>query len=463
MNSSRVSCKHIVNALIMAALLAGTALAKPLPREFMQLDPSQGWELSGDTEYGYSNWRKGDMSLTLRPMETTPSRSLRTPDTWYRKQRLSAVCEFQPPTREVLELQSRIQSRIQREGEEYFDEREILGPIFDRALEQWLNRPDLQAELLGVFLTAGFDVHQVRPQSVGSNEVLVNDRSTLKPTAYFRPGGTVCMLELEGAGAEGPEVFDKLLKGMTYELSPDKPMTSSPVAKASATSGPHTPGAAPAVLIVALIGGLVAFSIRRQNQFQAAASNASMVAGAEHVTAFPLLCQMGNRGNQSLDAGMPARAQREYLKVLWYLASKGMLDEYLLGKAYLGLMMAEAKNPQGNLGSLIDVPPAGLPGPMEVVSTLSGRAQHVFREKMLSANDSEIYKALCAFHRKKGPLPEGSMSPWDLSLVSSESFPVMHVPTHQIATVLNPASPPVLNPELKGQEIHISVPGLDEG
>ena len=60
--------------------------------------------------------------------------------------------------------------------------------------------------------------------------------------------------------------------------------------------------------------------------------------GVQHLRYFPLLCQAGDDAQRYWEAGFPGRAQREYLKVLWYLGGSGLIDQFLLGKAYLGLM-----------------------------------------------------------------------------------------------------------------------------
>lgn len=422
----------------------------------LQLDTS--WEFAGEDEREFSYWRNGDMTLTLRPMESAGHNSLTTSGRYFRESRLEGVCAFEPPAPEAQALRDQVEALSTAPTDPYQYGAPDSTPLFEAALRQWLNDPKLQAELLGVFYATRLDLNQAHPFQVGDNEVLVVADSPRKPGAYFRPGGRVSMLELEGAGPDGPRLFEEILKGMTYELSPDKPMTSS---QPRDNDTQESRGGTALVALLFLGGGAAAVAVRRRTASATTSPTQWQVAGAEHLAAFPLLCQMGNDGNENLTAGMPGRAQREYLKVLWYLAAKGLIDQYLLGKAYLGLMMTEARNPQSQLGSLIDPPDEGFSGPMKVVSSLCGPAHHVFKEKMLSPADQELYEALCRFHRKKGSLPEGEMSPWDLSLASADTFPVLHVPTHTVATVLDPKSPPALKPELAGQEIHIAVPGLD--
>ncbi|MEW6278522.1 MAG: hypothetical protein AB1758_07880 [Candidatus Eremiobacterota bacterium] len=175
-----------------------------------------------------------------------------------------------------------------------------------------------------------------------------------------------------------------------------------------------------------------------------------------------MLCQMGDDGNLYFQNAMPGRAQREYLRILCYLAGRGLIDQFLLGKAYLGLMATAAVAQMEALRALVDKPATGgWSGPMEVVGVFFNPAHHCFKSPMLSQEDNQLYQELCAFARGRGPQPTRPMSPWDLRLATQDRFPVLLVTRSIVATVLEKASPPVLSPELEGLELDIRVPGLD--
>lgn len=206
-------------------------------------------------------------------------------------------------------------------------------------------------------------------------------------------------------------------------------------------------------------------SFFKKKKEQAAASTTAGQAtpeGKAHEDYFPLLCQAGNDGNKFLEAGMPGRSQREYLKLLWYLGGSGMVDQYILGKAFLGIMAVESLKPaeQSALIFLAKGPPAeGFGGPMQVVSGLFRPAHHCFQEQMLSDQDHQLFHALVA-HVEGGPKPDLVMSPWDVSLATAERFPVLHITKMVVACVIERDAPPQLSPDMVGQELHIEVPGL---
>ncbi len=177
---------------------------------------------------------------------------------------------------------------------------------------------------------------------------------------------------------------------------------------------------------------------------------------------FPLLCQMGNDGNQLLTGGFPGRAQREYLKVIYYLVGRGLIDQFLLGKAYLGLRVVEAEKPEGGaLHALVDgPPPGGFGGAMEPVGMLHGPALHVFKHGMLSAHDQRLFESLCKMRLGHGGKPTEAASAWNLGLAQAPQFPVLDLANSTVAVVLDPRQPPKLKPELEGMEIAISVPSL---
>lgn len=183
--------------------------------------------------------------------------------------------------------------------------------------------------------------------------------------------------------------------------------------------------------------------------------------GLEHLRVFPLVCQMGDDGNKLLESGLPGRAQREYLKVLWYLGKSGLVDQFLLGKAYLGLMAVTLQMPGNQLKALVNGPRESFNGPLEVVGALFNPAHHCFKERLLTHSDHQLYHDLCAYAR--GTLPKAptvKLSRWDVSLASVERFPVLYVPRSIVACVIERAAPPTLAPDLKGQEMDIQVPGL---
>lgn len=184
--------------------------------------------------------------------------------------------------------------------------------------------------------------------------------------------------------------------------------------------------------------------------------------GVEHERFFPLMCQAGDDGNKYLEAGMPGRSQREYLKLLWYLGGTGMINQFVLGKAYLGLMAVESLKPpeQNALTFLVKgPPPGGFGGAMQVVSGLFQPAHHCFKEQMLSDKDHQLFQALVS-HSEGAPRPELVMSPWDVKLAKLERFPVLHISQMVVACVIERDSPPPLAPDLVGQELHVEVPGL---
>jgi hypothetical protein len=187
---------------------------------------------------------------------------------------------------------------------------------------------------------------------------------------------------------------------------------------------------------------------------------AAVQVGQQHTTLFPLLCQLGNDGNGFLEAGMPGRGQRQFLQLFWYLVSRGLIDQYLLGKAYLGLLMCEAHNPNGSLTTLLEGPVETFRGPLEPIGPMRGAAAHVFKNNMLSEQDTKLYQSLLDYAAQRGPLPTETMSPWDLSLAQAEQFPVLHIPTSCVAAVLDPKNPPPMPEEMAGQELVIPIPGL---
>jgi hypothetical protein len=184
--------------------------------------------------------------------------------------------------------------------------------------------------------------------------------------------------------------------------------------------------------------------------------------GLEHERFFPLLCQAGNDGNKYLEAGMPGRSQREFLKILWYLGGSGMVDQFILGKAYLGMMAVESLKPAEQNALLYLVkgpPPDGFGGPMQVVGGLFQPAHHCFKEQMLSDQDHQLFHDLVA-HANGGPRPDLVMSPWDVGLAKQERFPVLDMSKMVVACVIERDAPPPLAPDLEGQELQVEVPGL---
>lgn len=182
--------------------------------------------------------------------------------------------------------------------------------------------------------------------------------------------------------------------------------------------------------------------------------------GVEHLRTFPLVCRAGDEGNRQLEAGMTGRAQREYLKVLHYLAGKGLIDPFLLGKAYVSLMAVALKLEGNQLKALVNGPSGGgFKGPMEVVGAFHDAAHDCFQEKMLSPSDHQLFHDLCAYARGTLPRPPAvRLSRWDLSLATREKFPVTL--QKKVVCVLERAAPPQLAPELKDAELDIQVPGL---
>lgn len=186
--------------------------------------------------------------------------------------------------------------------------------------------------------------------------------------------------------------------------------------------------------------------------------------GVEHETCFPLLCQMGNDANRLVESLLAGRAQREYMKIIYYLVGRGLIDQFLLGKAYLGLMAVEAENPNGSLHALVGGPPSGgFGGAMEPVGMLYGAATHVFKHGMLSANDQRVFEGLCKLGLGQGAKPVEAMSAWSIELARAPQFPVLDLANSTVAVVLNPRNPPRLKPEIEGMEIAITVPSMGLG
>lgn len=203
-------------------------------------------------------------------------------------------------------------------------------------------------------------------------------------------------------------------------------------------------------------------SLFKKKQPRPAAAGGPTPEGRQHEKVFALLCQSGDDGNKYLEAGMPGRSQREYLKLLWYLGGSGLIDQYILGKAFLGLMAVESLKPseQNALSYLVKgPPPGGFGGPMEVVGALHKPAHHCFQAEMLSEQDQKVYQGLLA-HVDGAASPPLSMSPWDTRLARAPQFPVLHIPTMTVACVIEKDAPPPLAPELEGQELHVEIPGM---
>lgn len=203
-------------------------------------------------------------------------------------------------------------------------------------------------------------------------------------------------------------------------------------------------------------------SLFRKKQQPAPTVGQATPEGQEHERFFPLMCQAGNDGNKYLEAGMPGRSQREYLKLLWYLAGTGMINQFILGKAYLGLMAVESLKPPDQNALLFLVkgpPPDGFGGVMQVVSGLFKPAHHCFKEQMLSDTDHQLFHTLVS-HAEGAPRPELVMSPWDVGLAKIPRFPVLHLSQMVVACVIERDAPPELVPELVGKELHVEVPGL---
>lgn len=183
--------------------------------------------------------------------------------------------------------------------------------------------------------------------------------------------------------------------------------------------------------------------------------------GAEHRKLFPLACQMGDDGNTYLGHGLHGRAQQCYLKVMDYLVGKGLIDQFLLGKAYLGLLMVAALHGGDDLRDLVDGSSGSRDGPMAAAYALLTPARHCFKTPILAPQDHMLYHDLCDFARGRASTPpQNTMAPWDLRLASLERFPVLLLARRTVVTVLEKASPPQIVPELEGSELFVEVPGL---
>lgn len=199
---------------------------------------------------------------------------------------------------------------------------------------------------------------------------------------------------------------------------------------------PASGGVALAVALAGLIGAVLLH--RQMGSLASVETGTETPEGAEHRKIHPLLCRIGEAGNGSLRAGQGDDARRQYLKVLQYLAARQLIDQFLLGKAYLGLMMVEAQRPGGQLKELVENPAERLTGAMEVAGVMSAPAHHVFKSPMLSPEDHRLYHDLCDLARGNRPEPpQDTMSPWDLALATQESFPVAHLGRNVVATVLD--------------------------
>ena len=181
------------------------------------------------------------------------------------------------------------------------------------------------------------------------------------------------------------------------------------------------------------------------------AESQSLADGRVHMRVFAWICQKGDDAQVLANAGHYDEAINEFKEILTYLGANLIIDQFLIGKAYLALFAIAAERGEG----LEDLKRGILPIDELLAEFFLGPLAKIRELGILSSNDRQIWERL-ATGSKQSLIAE--LSPWDLGLVTPEVLNVLKISCDgSVFCICNlfPAKPPELQPGLENFTLEV--------